>query len=56
MDIDKISVVVGFGGKIIRGIIEFFGVELVDVSDDGFVSFFFFFLGVMFDNILFGLY
>lgn len=40
VDFDKISIVVGFGGKIIRGIIEFFGVEVVDVIDDGFVSFF----------------
>lgn len=38
MDTDKISVVVGPGGKTIRGIIESSGVESVDVSDDGSVS------------------
>lgn len=35
VDTDKISVVVGPGGKTIRGIIESSGVESVDVSDDG---------------------
>lgn len=35
VDTDKISSVVGPGGKTIRGIIESSGVESVDVSDDG---------------------
>lgn len=39
VDTDKISLVVGPGGKTIRGIIESSGVESVDVSDDGSVSF-----------------
>lgn len=38
VDTDKISLVVGPGGKTIRGIIESSGVESVDVSDDGSVS------------------
>lgn len=38
VDSDKISVVVGPGGKTIRGIIESSGVESVDVTDDGSVS------------------
>jgi len=35
VDSDKISIIVGPGGKTIRGIIESSGVESVDVSDDG---------------------
>lgn len=35
VDSDKISIVVGPGGKTIRGIIESSGVEAVDVTDDG---------------------
>lgn len=42
VDTDKISSVVGPGGKTIRGIIESSGVESVDVSDDGSVSLQFF--------------
>ena len=38
VDTDKISLVVGPGGKTIRGIIESSGVESVDVNDDGSVS------------------
>lgn len=38
VDSDKISIVVGPGGKTIRGIIESSGVEAVDVTDDGSVS------------------
>jgi len=56
VDTDKISVVVGPGGKTIRGIIESSGVESVDVSDDGSVSFLPFLLGVKLNKIVFKSY
>lgn len=51
VDTDKISVIVGPGGKTIRGIIESSGVESVDVSDDGSVSLLPFFSGLCFSRL-----
>lgn len=56
MDTEKISVIVGPGGKTIRGIIESSGVESVDVSDDGSVSLLPSFLGELLDKTVFESY
>lgn len=56
VDTEKISVIVGPGGKTIRGIIESSGVESVDVSDDGSVSLLPFFLGDLLDKAVFESY